>query len=123
MPNFRVLHSIPGRIRLQVPLWKHVPREWQLDLPAVMPADCLPGIHEIRLNSVTGTALITYDTNEVSERQILDMLDELASLIRRHRRQLSEYSPEQRDEMLAYMRRVIQAHWAWLRGEAANSPS
>ena len=119
--GYRVVHSIPGRIRLQLPLWKHVPNKWRVDFHTLGLVDWLPGIRDFHLNSVTGTVLITYDTEQVSEHQILHVLDEMARLLWRHRKQLARFRPEQRDEALAYMSKLVEAHGVRLRAEGHES--
>ena len=114
LQHYRVLHAIPGRIRLQIPFWKKIPKEWMLESNTLALDQFLPGIRDIRLNSVTGTVLISYDPECVTEQEILDSLDEMARLLQQHRKQLSKFGPEQRDEALAYLQKLAEAHWDWL---------
>ncbi len=122
LQHYRVLHAIPGRIRLQIPLWKQIPKELVLESNTMGLAQFLPGIRDIRLNSVTGTVLISYDPQCLTEQEILHTLDEMVNLLLQHRKQLTKFRPEQRDEALAYVQKLAEAHWAWLRmQESAES--
>ena len=58
MINYRVVHHVPGRIRVQVPIIK------KLSVATLKKLAGLPipeGIKDVRANPVTGSLVITYD--------------------------------------------------------------
>ncbi len=122
LQHYRVLHAIPGRIRLQIPFWKKLPQEWNLASNTMNLDQWLPGIDDVRVNSVTGTVLISYDHAAVSEGEILGALDEMADLLRRHRKQLAKFGPDHQAEALGYLQKIIEAHWTWLHAQSDRGP-
>ena len=75
----RVVHSIPGRLRLKVPLIKKVDikhRHWTQLLCSLLQ---LPeGINDVSVSHVTGTVLLHYDSKLVSEQEILSFITSLS---------------------------------------------
>ena len=75
----RVMHSIPGRVRLQVPLLKKVDakqHDWTQLLCTLLKEP--EGIDEVSVSPVTGTVLLHYDAALVSEREILRFVSSLS---------------------------------------------
>ena len=62
MINYRVVHHVPGRIRVQVPIIKKLSVATLKKLAGIP----LPeGIKDVRANPVTGSLVITYDPDHV----------------------------------------------------------
>jgi hypothetical protein len=62
MINYRVVHHVPGRIRVQVPIIK------KLSVATLKKLAEIPipeGIKDVRANPVTGSLVITYDPDHV----------------------------------------------------------
>lgn len=63
MIDYKVVHHVPGRIRLQVPIIR------KLTIATLKKLSALPvpdGIKDIRANPVTGSLVITYDPDRVN---------------------------------------------------------
>jgi len=72
MIQYRIVHHVPGRIRIEVPSIKGVPLERLRKLSAIpVPA----GIEGIRPNPLTGSLLIKYDPDEIN---IVTYLNDMA---------------------------------------------
>ncbi len=101
----RVLHSLPGRLRVELPerLAEHV-RLAETQLRA------LAGVRRARANPLTGNILIEFDQRATSQREIVHALDDLAreqipSSQPAHESQLSRHSIR-RERAGSHRRRV-----------------
>jgi len=75
----RVIHSIPGRLRLQVPLLKKVAgdrHDWGQLIGSLL--EVLDEIDDMSVSQVTGTVLLHYDSTSVSEQEILSFMNSLS---------------------------------------------
>lgn len=83
MAGITVVHSIPGRLRIRFGGGDKA-REFlrkQNNIPARLFLYKLKGIEYFDINPLTSKALIVYNTDEVSEKQILAWLHRLQELI------------------------------------------
>ncbi|ADL53597.1 HMA2 domain-containing protein [Clostridium cellulovorans] len=72
----RVVHSLPGRIRLKVPHLNRVPIQHRNHHSEILHAiRILNGIEDVTINYDLGTVLITYDTKVLYERKLLAWVD------------------------------------------------
>lgn len=70
--KIKVVHSIPGRVRLQIPGLKQVPDEYRhLEKELLDLATLLPGVTDLSLCFVTGRALLHYDGKEIGEQALV----------------------------------------------------
>ena len=80
--KIKVIHSIPGRLRLKVPKQVYVAEEFrQYDRYVVDGVKLLDGIEDIQFNYVLGTILLTYDTNKVYEEKVLKWINRVVEII------------------------------------------
>lgn len=75
MIQYKILHHVPGRIRLEVPSLKGLSLRVLKGLSA-MPVPC--GIENIRPNPLTGSLLIKYDPGRID---IVAYLRDMASCV------------------------------------------
>lgn len=74
--KIKVVHSIPGRIRLSVPGLNNVPesmRKYEHYTTSLMKLE--DGIKEISYSYITGKILITYDNDLTNEKKILEWIN------------------------------------------------
>ncbi len=114
-----VVHRLPGRLRLHVPLLRHVPDEWLglVDLcerVLRMP----PGIQRVRLEPRTGNALVEYDAGALQEDDVLGGVRAALAWARRHRERLVGLSPR---EAASIAERVQAACGDGLNGRLARA--
>lgn len=77
-----VVHHLPGRLRLYVPLLERLSSEWrryQSDLIDIIKLK--EGIVDIELSIVSGRVLIIYDPDRMSKTQILEWFKDLALML------------------------------------------
>ena len=78
----RVIHSIPGRLRLQVPLLKKIGtkhHDWTELICSLLKVP--EGIDDVAVSQVTGTVLLHYDSVLVSEQEILSFIASLSRVL------------------------------------------
>jgi hypothetical protein len=81
LSKINVVHSIPGRVRLKVPFLDKVPPNYRLYDNYILEAiKILHGVENLSINYVLGTALITYNTENVYEQKILNWIDEIVNV-------------------------------------------
>lgn len=74
--KIKVVHSIPGRMRLSVPGLNNVPenmRQYEHYTTSLMKLE--DGIKEISYSYVTGKILVIYDKDITNEKKILDWIN------------------------------------------------
>ncbi len=102
-----VVHRLPGRVRLHIPLLGHVPEAWRETLTIIEQVLRIPeGISEIRMEPRTGNVLIIYDTDLLREKEILETLRAVLAWARKHHDQLLRLTPQDADTMLACFRKA-----------------
>lgn len=95
--HLKVVHAIPGRIRLHIPIAKKVPKEWQVESISEEMVALIDGVKKVDFSYVTCNALIEYDSSITNEKQILRSIKDLAHIGLKHKKEFIEYKPEDRD--------------------------
>ena len=97
----RVVHRLPGRLRLRVPALKridHAQREW-----AFVWRDLLgehAEIESVEVNLTTGSVLIRYHPDQLTEAELLAFLRAVNRLVLRHWDRLAATPPAELPEVL-----------------------
>lgn len=105
----RVVHSLPGRVRLQVPLLKKAGRDhhyWSDLLCTLLKVP--EGIEEASANCVSGTVLLSYDTKLVSEKEILTFITSLSRVFVTQREDLARLLRNDSDTIFDCLRDWLQ---------------
>jgi hypothetical protein len=66
------VHQVPGRLRVKSPILKHQPLKCQRVVES-LGGHC--GIHNVRVNHLTGSVVVNYDPAEIEEERILNILE------------------------------------------------
>ena len=111
--RFKVVHSIPGRIRIHIPMSRKIPREWKQTLENLDRLKNLEGIREVNFSVITGNALIYYDPEKISDKQIIDTLRQIAKVLNNHRRELSRRADQDQNQALEYLLNLLKVHIPW----------
>ncbi len=105
----RVIHSIPGRLRLQVPLLKKLGGEYQDWTQLICSLLEVPdGIEEVSASHVTGTVLLFYDSTFVSEKEILSFISSLSRVFVSQKEDLSRLLINDSDTVFKCLRQWLQ---------------
>lgn len=74
--KIKVVHSIPGRLRLSVPGLDKVPEEMKkYDHYTTSLIKACEGVEDVSYSYVTGKILLTYDAKKTNEKKIVDWLN------------------------------------------------
>lgn len=72
LSKVKVVHSLPGRLRLKIPYLSGVPMEYRkYDKEIYHAVKILNGIQDLSINYIVGTVLITYDTDVLYEKKVI----------------------------------------------------
>ena len=106
----RVVHRLPGRVRLHLPALKqvdHVQQEW-----AFVWRDLLGSVDEIEtveVNPTTGSILIQYHADQLTESELLAYLQAVNRLALRHWDRLAAIPPAKLPHVLRRLVRAVRA--------------
>jgi hypothetical protein len=105
----RVLHRLPGRLRIHVSLLKKLPRDRSDVVNLITSLIAVPDeIRDAQPDLVTGNLLILYDAERAREEDVLGYLNALFDIILRNRRSLerltAERASERRDQFADFVR-------------------
>ena len=80
--KFKVVHSIPGRLRLKVNNASKIPQEEkEYDKYLVQGLKMLDGIKDLEFNYITGSVVITYDTKKTYEEKIVKWINKVIDIV------------------------------------------
>lgn len=80
--KFKVVHSIPGRLRLKVNNAYKIPQEAkEYDKYVVQGLKMLDGIKDVEFNYITGSVVITYDTKKTYEEKIVKWINKVIDIV------------------------------------------
>jgi hypothetical protein len=74
----RIVHSLPGRIRIHIPILEKLPSGWLTYSEHT--AELIKmrnGIEDVKIRPVTGSLIICYDPDQIGESEILTWLKTL----------------------------------------------
>ena len=94
----RVIHRLPGRLRIHVPLLRRLQREHQGLADSVASLLAVPeGMQRVEVNLDSGNALLLFDPQQLTEREILDYLRGVLDIFLRHRERFAQVHATARD--------------------------
>lgn len=106
----RVVHALPGRLRVHLPLLKQVPSSEAYAVARVTRLICAPdAIEEAAPDLRTGNVLIRYDAETLSQSDVLRYLRGVTQLWLTNQSRLSALPPERYGE-------IEERLQVWLRG-------
>lgn len=80
--KFKVVHSIPGRLRLKVSNASKIPQEAKdYDKYVIQGLKMLDGIKDVEFNYITGSVVITYDTKKTYEEKIIKWINKVIDIV------------------------------------------
>lgn len=108
--RFQVVHSVPGRFRLHIPVAKKIPKEWQFDRTYMELFTLIKGVKSVDFNYTTLNAVITYDVKQTTEEKIIAKAKKMLKKIASHKAELSTYTHEQKDEAYAHVKKLAEKY-------------
>lgn len=87
--KIKVLHRLPGRLRLEISALRKVPADKQPFAQELLEQMILPaGITSIEPSFISGSVLLKYDPGAMTERQVLITIGEVLNALVDHRDEL-----------------------------------
>lgn len=106
----RVIHRLPGRLRIHVPLLRRLQREHQGLADAVASLLAVPeGMQRVEVNLDSGNALLLFDPQQLTEREILDYLRGVLDIFLRHRERFAQVPPERLPLVVDRLKPVLRS--------------
>jgi copper chaperone CopZ len=72
MDSANTLHHVPGRLRVKIPALKSNPQKSN-EINDLLD---LYGVHTVRVNTMTGSTIVTYDPDRIGVERLLQVLKE-----------------------------------------------
>jgi hypothetical protein len=102
--RLNIVHYIPGRLRIHIPLLKRLPPEWLSYRPLLTKLIRLEkGLIDVELSIETGRALVHYDPRCIDDKKVLEWLRKLAFMLYGD---LLETPPASRSQIGAFLKNV-----------------
>ena len=80
--KFKVVHSIPGRIRLKINNSSKIPKEATMyDKYVIEGIKILDGIDNIEFNYITGSVIITYNPDKLNEKIVINWINHVLNIV------------------------------------------
>lgn len=98
LKKFKVIHKLPGRLRIKVPNMNKVNKDvvsYEKYLTEAI--NILPGIKDVNYNYISGNILLTYDTKVTCEKQVLVWLDKIWEISIKNRKFIEENAANNMD--------------------------
>jgi len=105
----RVIHRLPGRLRIRIPLLRRLQGEHQGLADAVGSLLAAPeGIRHIDVSLHTGNALLHFEPGQLTEKEILDYLRGVLEIFLRHRDRFAQVPPERLPAVVSRLEPVLR---------------
>jgi hypothetical protein len=97
----RVVHRLPGRMRIHFPALERLSSRWQrYSAPVADLVKIKQGIQNTNIQPATGNVLITYDTDTLGEKDILNWLESIVKIFLYNIRNYSSLSEDNLESLL-----------------------
>ncbi len=104
----RVIHRLPGRLRIRIPLLRRLEREHQGLADAIGTLLAAPeGIRQVTVSLDSGNALLLFDPQQLTEKEILDYLRGVLEIFLRHRERFAELPAERLPVVVSRLEPVL----------------
>jgi allophanate hydrolase subunit 1 len=106
----RIVHGLPGRLRLHLPALRALDpgqRDWLVLWQEAL--GDLPGIRAVELNPTTGSVLIRYDPARLTEQELVGFLHAVNRIVLRHWDRLAAIPPERLPEAVRQLVDALRA--------------
>ena len=97
----RVVHRLPGRMRIHFPALERLSSRWQrYSAPVADLVKIKQGIQNTNIQPATGNVLITYNTDTLGEKDILNWLESIVKIFLNNIRNYSSLSEDNLESLL-----------------------
>lgn len=107
--KFKVVHSIPGRIRLKINNASKIPKEAAMyDKYVIEGIKILDGIDNIEFNYMTGSVLITYNPNKLSEKIVIKWINHVLNIVLENINFIQEFGEDNIDYVVSTLEKKLK---------------
>ena len=107
--KFKVVHSIPGRIRLKINNASKIPKEATMyDKYVIEGIKILDGIDNIEFNYMTGSVLITYNPNKLSEEIVIKWINHVLNIVLENINFIQEFGEDNIDYVVSTLEKKLK---------------
>lgn len=106
----RVVHNLPGRLRVHYSALQRLSSRWhRFSAPVAELVEIKQGIENTNIQVETGNVLITYDANTLGEKDILDWLESIIKISLKNIRSFSSMSEDNFESLLNRVKTQLMA--------------
>ena len=107
--KFKVVHSIPGRIRLKINNALKIPKEAAMyDKYVIEGIKILDGIDNIEFNYMTGSVWITYNPNKLSEEIVIKWINHVLNIVLENINFIHEFGEDNIDYVVSTLEKKLK---------------
>jgi len=97
----RVVHNLPGRVRIHFPALERLSSRWhRYSAPVADLVKIKQGIQNTNIQPTTGSVLITYDADMLGQKDIFNWLDSIATIVKNNVRNYTSLSEHNFESLL-----------------------
>ncbi len=105
----RVIHRLPGRLRVHVPAMTKIPKEKRHLAESFKRFFLLaPGIQSVEISFTTNNLLFLYDQEQISEKEVLDWIRQLGKIVYQIWNRLSNVSEEELPQVTERIEKILK---------------
>ena len=106
----RVVHSLPGRLRVHFSAMERLSSRWhRYSEPVAELVEIKQGIENTNIQPETGNVLITYDADTLGDKDILDWLESIVKISLKNIRSFSSMSEDNFESLLNRVKTQLMA--------------
>ena len=97
----RVVHNLPGRVRLHFPVLEKLSSRWhRYSAPVAELVKIKQGIQNTNIQPTTGSVLITYDADMLGQKDVFSWLESIAAIVKNNVRNYTSLSEHNFESLL-----------------------
>jgi hypothetical protein len=97
----RVVHNLPGRVRIHFPALERLSSRWhRYSAPVAELVKIKQGIQNTNIQPTTGSVLIVYDADMMGQKDVFNWLDSIAAIVKNNVRNYTSLSEHNFESLL-----------------------
>jgi len=97
----RVVHNLPGRVRIHFPALERLSSRWhRYSAPVAELVKIKQGIQNTNIQPTTGSVLIVYDADMLGQKDVFNWLDSIATIVKNNVRNYTSLSERNFESLL-----------------------
>ena len=97
----RVVHNLPGRVRIHFPAIEKLSSRWhRYSAPVAELVKIKQGIQKTNIQPMTGSVVITYDADTLGQKDVFNWLESIATIVKNNVRNYTSLSEHNFESLL-----------------------